>query len=102
MGNMKRTLGILFAVLVVVVVISQLTTRSRLATEEGGGYVELVPPSFETASVGKIRAWSGRPPGGPESTMMSGSLTPTMPTRRLTLRSPWRTGGTPGAGRLSG
>ena len=62
MGSMKRTIVILFVILVVVVLISQLTTRNRLATEEGGGYVELVPPSFDTASIGRIRAWLGSEP----------------------------------------
>jgi len=61
MRGLTRTIVLLAVVLVVFGVIAKLTSRSRLATVEGGGFVELLP-DFDRAEVASIRAWTAAAP----------------------------------------
>jgi hypothetical protein len=59
---MKRTLVILAIVFVGLLVLSQLTSRRRLATTEGGGFVEIIPTGIDTGEIESLRGWLGSAP----------------------------------------
>jgi hypothetical protein len=61
----RKVLLVLAGVLVALGLISALTGRSRYATAEHGGFVELLDESFDAAQVQRIRAWLGSLPDEP-------------------------------------
>jgi hypothetical protein len=61
MKGMTRGIVILAVVLVALVIIARVTSQNRLATVEGGGFVELLP-GFDRADLATVRAWVGTNP----------------------------------------
>ncbi|MGQ0721670.1 MAG: DUF4340 domain-containing protein [Candidatus Eiseniibacteriota bacterium] len=61
----RKILLVLAGVLVALGLLSALTGRSRYATAEHGGFVELLEGSFDAAQVHKVRAWLGSLPDEP-------------------------------------
>jgi hypothetical protein len=61
----RKILLVLAGVLVALGLLSALTGRSRYATAEHGGFVDLLDDSFDAAQVHKVRAWLGTLPDEP-------------------------------------
>lgn len=62
MRNMRSILIGLAVVLVALVVVSKITSRQRLATVEGGGFVDVMPANFDEKKVQSVTAYLGSSP----------------------------------------